>query len=129
MRHLRESRWTRLRGRMWYIPAGGHGKTTQCVLCHGPDLRGLGGVLAAPMAEAVAKLDADDLILLAAYTAVPRTLVASAQAFRNLLSTAPLDCCHPILLGIGFCRLHCTHRWAAACAEQTLRRLKHKRSV
>jgi cytochrome c553 len=88
MRHLRESRWTRLRGRRWYIPAGGHGKTTQCVLCHGPDLRDLGGipgiagrspsyivrqlydfqrgqrsgVLAAPMAEAVAKLNADDLI-------------------------------------------------------------------
>jgi cytochrome c553 len=75
--------------------SGGNGKTTQCVLCHGPDLKGLGlvpgiagrspsylvrqlydfqqgkraGVVAAPMAAAVSKLDEDDAISLAAYAA------------------------------------------------------------
>jgi cytochrome c553 len=74
---------------------GGNGKTVQCVLCHGPDLKGLGlipgiagrspsylvrqlydfqqgkraGVVAAPMATVVSKLDEPDVISLAAYAA------------------------------------------------------------
>lgn len=74
---------------------GGNGKTTQCGLCHGPDLKGLGlipgiaarspsylvrqlydfqqgkraGLVAAPMAAVVSKLDEDDVIALAAYAA------------------------------------------------------------
>ena len=75
--------------------SGGNGKTTQCGLCHGPDLKGLGlipgiagrspsylvrqlydfqqgkraGLVAAPMAAVVSKLDEDDVIALAAYAA------------------------------------------------------------
>lgn len=74
---------------------GGNGKTTQCVLCHGSDLKGLGlmpgiagrspsylvrqlydfqqgkraGLVAAPMVTVVSKLDEDDMIALAAYAA------------------------------------------------------------
>jgi cytochrome c553 len=74
---------------------GGNGKTTQCGLCHGQDLKGLGltpgiagrspsylvrqlydfqqgkraGLVAAPMAAVVSKLDEDDVIALAAYAA------------------------------------------------------------
>lgn len=75
--------------------SGGNGKTTQCGLCHGPDLKGLelipgisgrspsylvrqlydfqqgkrAGLVAAPMAAVVSKLDEDDVIALAAYAA------------------------------------------------------------
>lgn len=74
---------------------GGNGKTTQCGLCHEPELKGLGlipgiagrspsylvrqlydfregkraGVVAAPMATVVSKLDEDEVIALAAYAA------------------------------------------------------------
>jgi cytochrome c553 len=75
--------------------SGENGKTTQCALCHGADLRGFGqvpgiagrspsyvarqlydfqrgqrvGFAAAPMTAVVSKLDADDVISLAAYLA------------------------------------------------------------
>jgi cytochrome c553 len=75
------------------VKTGGNGKTERCGVCHGPDLKGLGpvpplagrspsyvvrqmygiqqgarrGVWAELMAPAVAKLDADDMIAVAAY--------------------------------------------------------------
>jgi cytochrome c553 len=75
--------------------SGENGKTTQCAVCHGADLRGSGpvpgiagrspsyvarqiydlqlgqraGLAAAPMTAVVSKLDADDIISLAAYLA------------------------------------------------------------
>lgn len=79
----------------WLVTTGGAGKTTQCAICHGPDLRGLGpipsiagrspsyivrqlydlrqrertGPWSPLMAGVVAKLSEDDLVSLAAYLA------------------------------------------------------------
>ena len=77
------------------VKSGGAGKTIQCAICHGPDLKGLGsipgiagrspsymmrqlydmksgaraGVNSALMKEVVARLDNDDMMLIAAYLA------------------------------------------------------------
>jgi cytochrome c553 len=77
------------------VTTGGAGKTTQCGVCHGADLKGVGvvpalagrspsyivrqlvdlqngtrgGLLSAPMKLVVAKLTVDDIVAVAAYTA------------------------------------------------------------
>ena len=78
------------------VTTGGRGKTTVCATCHGQDLKGLGdvpplagrspsytvrqlydfqsgaraGLLSAQMKESVAKLTIDDMVSIAAYTAL-----------------------------------------------------------
>jgi cytochrome c553 len=77
------------------VTTGGGGKTIQCGICHGQDLKGVGdvpplagrsptytvrqlydfqsgaraGLLSPQMKEAVAKLTVDDMVSIAAYTA------------------------------------------------------------
>ena len=77
------------------VTTGGRGRTTECVTCHGQELKGLGdipplagrspsytvrqlydfqsgaraGLLSAQMKESVAKLTIDDMVSIAAYTA------------------------------------------------------------
>ena len=77
------------------VTTGGAGRTVQCALCHGQDLKGVGdvpplagrspsytvrqlydfqsgaraGLLSPQMKEAVAKLSVDDMVSIAAYTA------------------------------------------------------------
>jgi cytochrome c553 len=79
----------------WLVTTGGGGKTTQCAICHGPDLKGLGpmpsiagrspsniirqlydlqhgkrtGPWSPLMVSVVANLNEEDLVLLAAYLA------------------------------------------------------------